>query len=466
MFRLYFFTCFVLYATVSHGQNIFRGIVLSRYDSTAMSNVAVQVKENGITLLTDDHGRFSIELNAQYKQITLVISAIGVRDTLIYKPPFGKQIYIYPDIAISELRDVAIKSLSAREVVELAVASIPQNYLDSSYFDYSFYRRYQRVNGRFVNLFEARPVIMFRLKTDKNIISKEAFAVTQLRRTRQYPNASNVIEDNPVDLLEINPIYHLKGSSLDPMRFGSYQFHFDTSGDWDNYVINYVCGTASTDHHGVPDYERRDLNGETWETGELVIDRNSFAIKRYHRISHKQKKYQYKWFPPQNNLVTFQNHTLCFDFRGGDLVAEYAQNNGKWFLKKIARQYSDDFYWPGFETLEFRITDNFEWYSDSQSRYTTGEYIDKFYPKMATAIHHYDSIYWQQVVFPFHYFTKEDVFTDLQKDGALTTQFYNETKVDERVSANPGRKNYRRIEKIISDTTGILSIRLPENKKP
>lgn len=119
------------------------------------------------------------------------------------------------------------------------------------------------------------------------------------------------------------------------------------------------------------------------------------------------------------------------------MLTEYKQRNGKWYLDKIVRQYRDQFIWPGFESLEFDITDHFEWYSESVSRYTTGEYIDKFYPKMATAIHSYDTTYWQRENPPFHYTTKEAVYKDLRRDGPVTKQFYEETMVDEVVKRKP-----------------------------
>lgn len=417
-----------------HAQTIFKGILFNDLDSSAIGYAAVGLRETGAGITTDDKGEFQFALPQNIKTVTLGISAIGVKTTVVFKYPFKNVERIYLHIAANALGGVEVKGLSAEEVVKIAVASIPDNYADSSYFDYSFYRRYQKVNGRYVNLFEAYPAVMFRLsKGKRRITSKEAFAVSKLRRTKFYSDISNVIEDNPVDLLVENPVYHIESGLLDPVRFTGYAFSFDTTKKSDDYLVRYVCNVSSTDKHGVPSYENRDLGGEAWDAGEITIDRTSFAIKRIHRKSRRHSGYHYKFFPPQNNIVTFSNRNYLFEFIDGDLDVTYAQRRGKWYLDRICRQYTDEFYLPVFETKEFTITDNFEWYSDSISRYTTDEYVNKFYPKMATAIHEYDTAAWLVNRFPFFFAPKADVYKDLERDGPLDKQFYDETKVDEYI---------------------------------
>lgn len=421
----------LLCAIATKAQTVFRGVLYSKIDSSVIPYAGISVKETGITVLTDNAGGFQIDVPPGIRRLTIAASAIGARDTFVYYHPFSKQEKLYLDITASRLNEFVVKSLSAEEVVQRAVAMIPVNYADSNYFDHSFYRRYQLVNGRYVNLMEAYPVVMFALtKTKNTLTSDEAFAVNYLRRTTYHPNVSNVIEDNPSDLLEVNPVYHLYNSSLNPMRFSSFRFRFDTAQKSQDYVIKYYCNDFSSDQHGIPDYDKRDLKAEAWETGELVIERGTFAIKKIHRVSHRHEDYMYKYFPPQNNYVRFNDHTYAFDFKGGDMVTEYKELNGKWYLDKIVRQYKDEFTWPGFESLEYTITDNFEWYSGFISRYTTGDYFDKFFDKMATAIRSYDTAFWDHEQPPFYYADKDVLYRDLQRDGPLLTQFFKETLVD------------------------------------
>lgn len=416
----------------AQAQSFFKGVILNKLDSTVIPYAAVTAKESGSATLTDINGAFHFALPKNTKQITLSIAAIGSKTEVTFQAPFNKTELIYLDIYANPLNEVAIKALSAEEIVKIAVASIPQNYADSNYFDYSFYRRYQKLNGRFVNLYEAAHVVMFRLIKDKSrITANEAYAVNQLRRSEQNHNIMNVQEDNPADLLLENPVYHLQASSLNPDKFNDFIFNFDTTHKSKDYVITYYSNNFTSDHHGFGDYDLRDLKQEAYETGEMVIDRETYAIKKIHRKSLRHKDYHYKFLFPQNNRVLYRNHYYYFEFVDGDLEAVYAQHNGKWYLDKICRQYTNEFILGGFETKEYSINDNFEWQSDSVSRYTTGDFVNKFFPRMSTAIHNYDTSYWIRDNHPFYYSGKEAIYKDLLKDGPIDKQFYKETLIDE-----------------------------------
>ena len=394
-------------------------------------NAAIHVGAPAKDVIANDSGVFSIPIPEGQQHISLHITGIGINYTGIFTAPFNKQVAIYVDVASNGLKEFAIKALSAEDVVKMAVASIPNNYADSSYFDHSFYRRYQEVNNRYENLCEASPVVMFRLSNSgKQLVAAEAFAVTRQRRSRYYPDIMNAREDNPADLLPENPVYHLYGSSLQPGKFTSYRFEFDTTANTADYVIRYTCNDFSTDHHGIAYYDERDLKGEASEEGELIIERGTFAIKKISRKSLRHKDYIYKYVPMPNNQVVYANHKYFFEFTGGDLEAEYKQHHGKWYLNRICRRYTNEFYTPLFNEKAFVITDNFEWYSGEISRYTTDEYIDKFFPIMATAIHNYDQRYWREMNVPFFFANKASVYHDLQLDGDVEEQFYNESKLD------------------------------------
>ncbi len=422
----------LLLSSSAFAQTNFRAVVISKTDSTAVPYAAVHIEKPGRDVVTTDSGKFSILLPDNVKQITLHITAIGIKSTIVLDPPFDKVVYIYVDVNSSPLEEFSLIGSSAEEIVRQAIAAIPANYANVSYFDHSFYRRYQKVNNCYVNLSEASPVVMFRLKPEKSMITaQEAFSVTQLRRSKYHPDIMNAKEDNPADLLIENPVYHLEISSLKPQRFASYQFKFDTAGKSNDYVIQYTCNDFSTDHHGISNYDRMGLDGEVWEKGELVIDRETFAIKKISRKGLRHKDYIYKYVPIPNNRFRYANHDYFFEFIEGDLQVEYALHDGRWYLDKIARQYTNEFYTPLFNEKVFVITDNFEWYSQSISRFTTADYVDKFYPIMATAIHNYDSQYWSQINYPFQFANKDTLYHDLSKDGPLENQFSDESSIDE-----------------------------------
>ena len=277
------------------------------------------------------------------------------------------------------LGEFSFKGLSPEEVVREAVAAIPENFANKSYFSYSSYRQYKKINDEFVNLYEGQIVTMFRLKKNKKeIVADEAFAARHLRKTRYLSNLTNVIEDNAADLLAENPIYHLASSALLPSKLYSYYLSFDTSNKTDDYVINYLCSAYSTERHGILFSGKWPFSGESYETGRIVIDRSSFAFKKITRKSYRNPAYSYYLNP--NDFCDRKRH--YYEFGGGELDAEYEPHDGKWYLKALYHKYTNNFFVTGFATNDYVNTDVFEWRSDSVSRYITKDLLNSFRYRM------------------------------------------------------------------------------------
>lgn len=423
--------CMCLIILLAH-QNLyaqfnFTGILYSIHDSTILPYAAINVPEIHQSALTDSEGRFSFKLSAKIKSITLNVSCIVLKTSILYTPTYNITEKIYLDIAPNQLNEFSFKGLSAREIVEKAVASIPQNYQDSSYFCYSYFRRYDKVNGVFQNFFEALPVVLFRIIKDiKSLEAKEAFAVIHARRSKVVPNMTTDHVDNPDALLKQNPIYHLEKSALNPGKFNSYVFNFDTTNKSDDYVINYECARASSDTHGIMGYTLSIFGGESHEKGTFIIERGTFAIKKIQRTALRYFEYDYPPYDFPPNLMSFGYHKYLYFFVDGYLDAEYVPYNGKWYLKKLARRYTNQFKPPIFETTDFTITNTYEWYADSVSRFIGAEYMNNFYPTLTLPKYEYNPRFWDNIVYPWHYDTKEAVFDHLQRKGTLDKQFQKE----------------------------------------
>jgi hypothetical protein len=330
--------------TVMLAQNKFSGILINKLYSTVIPFAAVRVAEIDKAMLTDAKGAFMFDVPSNISNITLNISAIGCKTTVTYTRPFNKAEQVYIDLLPNALTDVAIKGLSAEDVVRKAVASIPANYADSSYFSYSLYRYYEQVNGKFINLIEAEPVVMFRLSKDsKEIKANEAFAVKQVRRSRLRPIING--ESNKEDLqwlMSENPVYHLSFSSLLPGKLNKYSFAFDTANKTNDYIITYTCMQSSSETHGAP-YVGDGFYGESWEKGRLIIDRNSFAIKQVLRSSFRNPQYMY---PKYNNFV-LPDCKYTEELVDAQLEVNYEQVNDKWYVKSIYHRYANDYLTTG-----------------------------------------------------------------------------------------------------------------------
>ena len=183
-----------------HAQSLFHGILLNKSDSTGIANAAIKLIETNIYALTGLNGAFNFTVPANLKELNFEISAIGLKAEINYKRTFAKIEKIYVNMVPDTLNEFVIGGLSAEEVVRKAIALIPANYADSSYFSYSSYRQYELVNGVFRNLVEAKPAVMFHLtKTKSAINSKESFAVNQFRRSKFFRYPTNFTETNAQD---------------------------------------------------------------------------------------------------------------------------------------------------------------------------------------------------------------------------------------------------------------------------
>ena len=270
---------------------------------------------------------------------------------------------------------------------------------------------------------------MFKLSRKKNEIrSKEAFAVEQSRRSKwyHYPTQATSDKDGLGDLLVEDPIYHLEESSLQPSRINAYTFSFDTTLKFaDSYVIRYECSTSSVEKHGISNYIElaSAFLGESHEWGTLIIDRASFAFIQIERFAKRFPGFSY-WSKP--NLV-YPNKKYFEEFIDSKLTVDYEPANGKWYMKNLRHQYTDEYFRAVEGTKDYIITDFYEWTSNSISRIVNGDLADKFFYKMPDHLHNYDKGSWANFDFPFFFCNKDSVYHDIERDGAIEDQFYRES---------------------------------------
>lgn len=411
------------------GQSTFKGILLSKQDSTPVAYAIIKLVDFAIYAETKSNGEFKLRLPSNNRELHFEIFAIGLRDTVCYQRTFSGTEKIYVDKTPVILSPATIKGLSAMETVKKAVSLIPANYTDSSFAAFSFYRQYEKINGEFKNLVEAQSVVSFKLSLSKNKIKSEyGFDIETMRRS----NYEYVIDDlqyddfNFTELLNQNPVYNLTESSLNPNAFSFYRFNFDTANKTDDFVINYTCFDFSSETHGVSNIRDLDWRGESWEEGRIVIDRKTFAFKKIERTAHRNKEFHY----PKNNNYLLQSKKYYEEFVDGNLVTEYEEVKGKWFLKKICYKYTNVFYNALTNNKEFTITEISEWYCDSVSHYINTGLADKFFKDapLPLYVYKYDPSQWNKALPAFFFYKQEDVYRDLEKQYSLEEQFENNGK--------------------------------------
>jgi hypothetical protein len=235
----------------------------------------------------------------------------------------------------------------------------------------------------------------------------------QVIRSPHTSDITGIYGDGFKDLMLQNPVYHYGKSFLisDVFKYG--ELHFDTSPGSDDYRIKYDCYNCATEPHGINGFfggAFLAFKGESREHGVFIIDRETFAFKRIERKAVRNKEYNY----PRNNNYVLPLREYTAEFVYGDLVAEYESIKGKWFLKSLLHQYTNEFFRVPSNTKMYRMTDNFEWYSGSVSRYVDESLLDQFQrsPNLARSYSSYytDSI---EAAPDFYYFKGESVYRDV-----------------------------------------------------
>lgn len=405
---------------------VFRGVLINTLDSAYIPYAVITLENTGKTMIADSAGGFSFIVPKDNKTLVFRISVMGRRSVIHHSRTFNDTEKVYLEVLPLYLKEAEITGLSARDIVRKAVNAIPDNYADSSYFAYSSYRQYQQIDNAFANLVEATPVVMFRLsKEKKHITSKEAFALRQVRRTRFVRDHMNKQRDDASFLMTYNPVYYLSKSSLSLNKLYSYRFSYDTIPDSVNYVIHYLCPKYSTEDFGFAGFDiNRFFPGCIYETGTIVIDRKTFAIRHVARKTVRNPGYSF--YQSQINFI-YPAKKYFYEFNNAELVADYEEHNGKWYLKMLNRRYCTDFFISDFGTKDCSITDVFEWRCDSISRYITADLLQSFYPKLLEyRPYTYNKAYWDSQEFPFYFYDRETVMKGLEVMGNVERQFYKE----------------------------------------
>jgi hypothetical protein len=405
--------------SVCHSQIPVRCILINKSDSTLIRNALVHIIEVDKQIVTNQNGEFEFTRSSGTQMVTMAITAIGIKDRISYKLTFENPEKVYVDVKATSLDDVTFQYLSPHDIVEKAVKLIPQNNVNKSYFGYSRYRQYQKQNGRFQNLFEANPIVMFQVSNARKYLSAhESFAT---RSNRQSQFRSSKVSDDKIhigELLKENPIYHLDGSSLFPSKLSTYFFEFDSTSEDDEYRINYRSNYSS-EIHGWENYHLLDYHGESYEVGKIVIDKSTFAFKSINRRSFRYPDYHY----PKNNNFLHPNLKFYAEFVDANLNISFTKSEQGWYLKDINHMYTMEYYDTYAQKKTYVISDIYELTFDSISRKVDYVYVKNFFPKLLNN-GAYDVMADDELNFPYYFFPKKVVWDDLRQDGQVGNDFF------------------------------------------
>ncbi len=416
----------LLFSTAVIAQQKFTGQLINSRDSAVIPFAVIKLQETDKTVIADSAGYFYFLVPGNANQLSFNVSIMGFKATIRHTRTHAATEKVYLDVAPKNLQEAEIIGRSAADIVKRAILAIPDNYADTSYFAYSSYRQYQFINGYFMNLIETNPVVMVRpKKTNGHMASSEAFALRHIRRSWFFDDPMNEHKDDLSFLCNENPVYRPMRSTMTLNRIVGCRFSYDTSQKFEDYVINYIHPQGTTETFGCGDYTTvedfyRMFPRAAYETGTVVIDRKTLAFKKIVRHAHRYPDYSFFF----NRCNYMHNGKLMWEFKDGDMIAEYEQKGTKWYTSKLYHRYSCDVLDKQTDHLDYDITDIFEWRCDSMSRYIPGELLHSFYPKLDLYSKYvYDRQYWEEHTFPFYFYNADTVYKSLEHWGNLERQF-------------------------------------------
>lgn len=393
----------MLLAATMQAQVVFEAVLLNSIDKKPVPFAAIKLTDTGQSQTSDSLGHFSFVLVKNLDTLHFEIASLGYHASIVhYRTHTGVE-KVYIDKKALAIGQVEIKGLSARKVVEKAIAEIPNLYASTSYVANSFFRQIHKENGQFVRFIELQASTMFQLAVEKKKLKcTEAMAIVNMRRAYDYEKNRLPHLDHFFDLLIENPVYHLRGSVLNPSATDMYKFRFDTVATTpDVYVIN---------------YESEDYSGEFIQSGKLTIDKATFAIIK---IAYTNAKNKFG-----NHVVVLSSEYIS-DYIGGTFSAEYMQVDGKWYLKQLLREYTSQIYFKPTMNKSSYITETFEWYCDSVSNRVQAALIDQYYSvsNLYSGKYTYNKNAWLTETHPFVYFTRDEVYKSMSHTVPIEEQF-------------------------------------------
>jgi|694.fasta_scaffold14135_7 hypothetical protein len=140
-------------------QIVITGKVADKTTQEPLPYATISIVGKSIGVVSNQLGEFAFKLSDQYDNDTLMISMMGYTTykCKIENIPDRNNLLVQLDPKTIILSEVVItdKKLTAKEIVEKAIANIPLNYTQEPYLLNGFYRDYKKENEKYIALLEA-----------------------------------------------------------------------------------------------------------------------------------------------------------------------------------------------------------------------------------------------------------------------------------------------------------------------
>ena len=340
-----------------------KGIVTNSETLEPLPYANIRILNKSLGIISNQQGRFSIRLPAEFRSDTLTFSYIGFKKQVI---PLDQvrtdSIIISLQPEVYELMEVTAHGLTARGLLQKCLEKIPENYPAQSVGMTAFYRETIRENGLPIQGVEAvlgidkRPYVNDK-KRDRMVLLK-GIQNKEVYESRVWEFINFV--DGPYESLESDVCkYPENFITLPKTRFNFLKTkHFR----YYDYSFTEVPESAQDKYYLIRFHPPAGKKKAVLE-GEIYIDKLSLAIIR---IDYRINPYHIKrtsvvdiYTESELNKLDIYSQTNSFD-----CSVNYRLFNGKWFLDYVRMNYNFHLLWLNDHylaeidnTIQFVVTD-------------------------------------------------------------------------------------------------------------
>jgi len=282
------------------------GKVIDSTNQMPLPFASIYVKGTSIGTASNEEGAFVFHVPKQFKIDTIIISMMGYGVVHQAVTDFKGEDLISLEESSFSLDEVVVtneKSLTGKEIMKKAYQAISKNYPSEPYILEGFIRDLQNEDSVYVELLECAVMMRYKSNEVKNIPEVELVALKQSYVTEKHPwNDQWERKNSIIDLVE-DDFIRFDYDPIKPKRKWKYEVESVIAfGDKLVYKIN--------------------ATRKPFFSAQLYIDMESYAFVRidYTRAATKRRNYKRRMANGQQE-------------RYYNIVFEYQEFNGKWYLK-------------------------------------------------------------------------------------------------------------------------------------
>jgi hypothetical protein len=311
---------------------LLRGIINDAATGEPIPLASISVTANGITTMSNEVGYFVFKIPTDHQHDTIYISHVGyqaVAFTIDAADTSMKTITLHPTAI--QLPGVTVRPVRPLELIDQAIARIPDNYPTRPFVSTGFYRITGRLKGKIIDLSEA----VFDIYSPDNQRKNMQFRLIKARSDRDltaYDGRNWAVGRKPDDLMDRDMVSRIHETQiLGDQGRNDHEFTYNGLIDYEGHTA-YEIGFDQKDEVFSPLYK-----------GRIIIDTASLAFLCFdYGASPKGAPYRSLGPGPGHNVLV-----------SAHLLIEYRQYGNKYYLNRVSTQHRIHNYFDGTPPVDY-----------------------------------------------------------------------------------------------------------------